>query len=314
MRLFVSYLYSFFMNSHSAPPRRTFFELLQSAQADSRPVILDGATGTELDNRGADTSSPLWSGMAALADPDLLRAVHRDYVAAGAEVITANTFRTTRWAFLRSGVDGELWSEAVAAAVAIAREAAGDTALVAGSVAPIEDCFLPDKAPGYDAAVEAHTLLCRALVSAGVDILWLETFGTLAELRGAIDAACAAGCDKVPFCVSVTTTAAGDLISGEPLRDAVHLAASAGAAAFSINCIPTGHVPPALAQLLGNTTLPVGVYANLGVPEVHQDWRGSAYLAPEAYAELTTHWAVAMVGGCCGSTPAHIAALAGIYR
>ena len=278
-----------------------------------RPLILDGAVGTELTNRGADTHSPLWSGMAALSEPRLLREIHTDYVTAGAEVITANTFRTTRYAFQRAGVDGELWIEATTAAVQIARETAGSGVVVAGSIAPLEDCFSPEMAPSYHVAVKEHTALCRILVDAGVDVLWLETFGTLEELAAAVDAAKNIGDGAVPFAVSVTTRANGALISGEPLVIAAQLASEKGAAAFSINCIPTSHVQMAMEILPRATTLPLGVYANLGVPEAAQDWKGSAYVAPDRYAELSKSWPVSMVGGCCGSTPAHIEALKRCY-
>ncbi len=290
-----------------------FEVLLQRAQSKGRPVILDGAVGTELDNRGMDTRAPLWSGLAPLDHPSLLKEIHMEYASSGAEILTASTFRTTQRVYQRSNQPSNRWREAVWAAVSIARRAAGIDAVVAGSIAPLEDCFMPELAPSGREAEDAHSLLCRELVSAGVDILWLETFGTLGELKAAVSAAKGTGepCG-IPFAVSVTTNASGDLISKEPLQDAMAIACKQGAAAFSINCIPPRHVEPALSILIGKTDMPIGVYANLGFAEGNQDWEGGANLSPRAYAEQAAEWTragVSIIGGCCGSTPAHIKAL-----
>ncbi len=295
-----------------------FGQLLKQAKAAGRPVILDGALGTELDNRGMQTDSALWSGLASLSYPELLAEIHEDYVAAGAEVLTTSTFRTTERAFARALEPVNPWQEAVRKAVSIARRASQQKALVAGSVAPLEDCFRPDLAPSGKDAEQAHGLLCRELVQAGVDALLLETFGALKELGPAINAAKSAGETKgVPFIVSVTTNAQGALISGDPIKDAWALARDSGALAFSINCIPFPYVDTALSTVLPSPDMPIGAYANLGVAEPTQDWQGSASLTPSAYAERAATWfdaGVSLIGGCCGSTPKHINALAKRFK
>ena len=289
--------------------RNRFENALSASRAAGRPVILDGATGTELDNRGARLTAPLWSGIASLQSPQLLGQIHSDYVAAGAEVITTCTFRTSRRVFERGGVTDDTWKRAARAAVQIAREAAADRSAVAGSVGPLEDCFIPGAAPEGAEAEADHFALCEILVEEGVDVLWLETFGTLAELRAVIRAAKAASAGQIPFAVSVTTDAAGNLISKEPLKAAADLAANQGAAAFCINCIPLSHVRAALPTLHQRCGVPFGVYANLGYAEPTQDWSGSAFMSPEAYAAEAVQWGAALLGACCGSTPAHIRAL-----
>ena len=173
----------------SPDPRPTLADLLRRAAERRRPVILDAASGTALSNRGVDTRTPLWSGRAPLTHGRLLEQVHREHVGAGAEVVTACTFRTTRRAFRASGRPEGEWRLAAAEAVRIAREAAGDRALVVGSIAPLEDCWRPDRAPAGAAARAEHALLAAELVSAGVDALWLETFGSLGEVRAAAGAA-----------------------------------------------------------------------------------------------------------------------------
>ena len=287
--------------------------LLKRRGGGGRPVLLDGAVGTELDNRGMDTSTSLWSALASFECPELLEEIHSDYVDSGAEIITTSTFRTTMRAFARENQPDHRWLEAAQKAVRMAVKAAGKTALVAGSVAPLEDCFSPEIAPQGEEAAKEHALLCNALVSAGVDILWLETFGTLGELGAAISSAREAGEPYgVPFVVSATTNATGDMLSGESLSRAFGLARDGGAKAFSINCIPATHVDAALEKLGVPKEFPIGVYANLGHAEEVQDWSGSAYLSPEEYADLCARWVeagVSLIGGCRGSTPAHIKAL-----
>src|SRR5262245_41106780 len=108
--------------------------------AGTQPILLDGATGTELNRRGVDTSLPLWSAAALLRAPEVVRQIHADYVASGAQAITANTFRTHERNLRASGLADarRLASELTAQAVALARSAAGALAWVAGSQAPLE--------------------------------------------------------------------------------------------------------------------------------------------------------------------------------
>jgi len=299
------------MNPSSRP---TLPDQLQRAAAEQRPLILDAATGTVLAQSGIETGSPLFSGLAPLANDDLLGRIHREHVEAGAQIVTTCTFRTTRRAFGAAGrPDGE-WRHAAVAAVRIAREAAGDRALVAGSIAPLEDCWRPDLAPSGSVALAEHVLLATELASAGVDVLWLETFGSLGELRAAARAAGEAGAmHGVGFAASLTTREDGALLSGEPLNDAVTCLRNRGAAVISVNCVPAWFVDRALDRLLtsaGGT--PVGVYASLARAEPAQPWQGDAYLEPDDYAQLAAGWVnrgVSLIGACCGSTAEHIAAL-----
>lgn len=262
-----------------------------------------------------DTAGPLWSARAAIDHHTLLESIHREYIQNGAEIITTATFRTTRRAFAAAGEPDEQWRKAARKAVEIASQAAGNRALVAGSIAPLEDCFRPELSPGVDTARKEHLLLSTELVDAGIDVLWLETFGTLREISAALDAARQATQHRsVPFVISVTTNSRGSLISDETLGEAFDLAHAKGASAFAINCIPIPHVWPALFALTENRMkqLPIGVYPNLGFADTSQDWEGSAYLTPEEFATNARKWieaGVRIVGGCCGSTPAHIRAL-----
>jgi S-methylmethionine-dependent homocysteine/selenocysteine methylase len=292
-------------------PQPGFEEALRDAVSCGRPLVLDGAIGTELDDRGADTSAPLWSGRAPLEASSLLEAIHRDYVRADADILTTCTFRTTERTFRKAGRPKGAWRDAVRAAVAVARRAAAPNgALVVGSVGPLEDCFSPGLAPDPATAEREHGSLVEVLSRAGVDAILLETFPGLDE---ALSASRAAARCAIPFGASFVTRADGALLSGEPLGDAAEAIADLGASFVGVNCVPPAFVDPALDILARWGRLPIAVYANLGRAEPGQGWSGEAHLDPEAYAALALRWidrGVSIVGSCCGSTPLHTAAIA----
>ncbi|MGH9316974.1 MAG: homocysteine S-methyltransferase family protein, partial [Thermoanaerobaculia bacterium] len=166
--------------------------------------------GTELERRGVSTRLPLWSARALLEAPDVVRAIHRDDVAAGADILTANTFRTHRRTLAREGM-GERAAELTRTAVALAREAARDAGrqvFVVGSLAPLEDCYRPDLVPDEDALGKEHVAQAAALSSAGVDAILVETHNTVRELDAAVRAAQATG---LPVIASTVTDGEGHL-------------------------------------------------------------------------------------------------------
>jgi S-methylmethionine-dependent homocysteine/selenocysteine methylase len=299
--------------------RTGFVETLGQARKSGRALVLDGATGTALDQQGVDTGTPLWSGMAPLDHPELLARIHAEHVAAGADILTSCTFRTTRRAFRAAGQADGLWKLAAAEAVRIAREMAADQALVAGSIAPLEDCWRADLAPSGPACRAEHALLASELVAAGVDVLWLETFGALGELVAAAEAAVEIGAAQgVPFAAALTTDEDGSLLTGEPLEEAALRLRELGAALIAINCVPARFVDRALPRLLESAgETPIGVYASLATAEPTQRWSGSNYVEPTDYAELAAQWlqhGLGLIGACCGSTAAHVAALRGLVE
>jgi S-methylmethionine-dependent homocysteine/selenocysteine methylase len=290
---------------------------LAARLATGAPILLDGATGTEIERRSAypaATALPLWSTHALLRDTDLLLEIHRDYVRAGAEILTANTFRTQRRTLSRAGLV-ERCAELTVRAVAIARRAADEAAavgrsiLVAGSQPTLEDCYHPERVPDDSALAREHAEHARALVQAGVDFILVETINTQREGVAALQAAREAGAQA---CVSFVCGDAGRLLSGEPLLEAVQAAVELGPLAVLVNCLPARSVSACLPALR-SASLPFGVYANLGVPDAVAGFRTSDDCSPEQFARLALSWIGAgarLVGGCCGTTPAHIAAIA----
>src|SRR5262245_23627856 len=152
----------------------------------SRPILLDGATGTELNRRGVNTDLPLWSAGALLAAPEVLGQVHADYARAGAEIITANTFRAHRRSLARGGQGyADRAAELVRVAVDLARASAqavpGREVFVAGSQAPLVDCYSPELVPPQPECEREHAEMAQHLAAAGADLILVETMNTIRE-------------------------------------------------------------------------------------------------------------------------------------
>jgi S-methylmethionine-dependent homocysteine/selenocysteine methylase len=281
-------------------------------------ILLDGATATELQRYGVPVREPWWTSR-ALATPRgrrVLGGIHAAYVAAGARVLTANTFRTNLRALGRAGVDRAGAARYVRVAVRVAARAAAGRARVAGSVAPVEDCYRPDRVPDPAALRAEHGWLAGQLAAAGVDLILIETMNCVREARIALDAALGTG---VPAWVSFVVTGGARLLSGEPLAPAARAVHADGAAAVLVNCATPGHTGTALLALRDAGLPVVGGYPNLerragAAAHDHVDRWVPAGVTPSGFAGLAAAWGTTsgleIIGGCCGSRPAHIAALA----
>ncbi len=285
---------------------------LESRLRASAPLILDGATGTELERRGIATRLPLWSAAALDSDPELVHQIHADYVACGVDVLTANTFRTQRRTLAHAGI-ADRAEELTLRAVALARRAAGDRAWVFGSSPTLEDCYHPERVPDAAPLAREHAEHVRHLARAGVDAILVETMNTRREAATALHAAREVG---VPALVSFVCWDGARLLSGEPLSDAVRTAADEVACAVLVNCLPPSNAAACL-DVLAAQALPFGIYPNLGEPEDELGFRRSEDLSPDQFGELAAGWAARgarVLGGCCGTTPAHLAALVARVR
>jgi S-methylmethionine-dependent homocysteine/selenocysteine methylase len=285
---------------------------LAARLSSGRPVLLDGAMGTELDRRGVRTYLPLWSALGLIERPDVVQEIHRDYAAAGAEILTTNTFRTTRRTLARADVDPNEVGELNELAVRLARKGATDAGrdvLVAGSIAPLEDCYSPERSPDPKTAHAEHREQAMLLAEAGADFLMIETMPLVAEAEAAVRAALGTGLEvTVGFVIGED----GRLLSGETLDDAVEALGRFPVAAFFVNCSAPPVISNGLKTLGTLTSCPVGGYANLGVVEETVGWSADQSFTGERYADSARSWldaGAAIVGGCCGTRPEHIAAL-----
>lgn len=278
----------------------------------SRRLVLDGATGTELDRRGVATPLPLWSAGALDSHPQVVEAIHTDYIKAGADVIVANTFRTnprTLNGCDRLG-DGPRLN---AGAVRLARRAAGTagdrTVYVAASIAPVEDCYHPERVPDATTLADEHGRMADWLAEAAPDLVWIETMNTIREACAAAAACARAG---LGFACSFVTTEAGDLLSGETLEEAVAAVERYEPLAVGLNCIPPTGITRILPRLRAASPRTIAAYAHLGNPEPISGWSFSSSMSPPDYAAHVREWlalGATIVGGCCGTNPDHIRAV-----
>ena len=284
---------------------------------DPRPLLLDAAMGTELERCGVATRLPLWSAAALQDAPQIVAQIHADHVAAGAEIVTTNTFRTQRRTLARAGL-GERTAAFVRLAVSLARSAR--PAFVAGSIAPLEDCYAPELVPSDAECVREHREQAELLAKFGVDLLLVETMNTIREAVAAARAAVATG---LPTIVSFVCRTDGRLFSGERVSDAARAllddpkcrgSREGGLTALGINCTPavTLHEPLAELSLAVAGKLPLAAYANIGCCNDIDGWTRTDEVAPKRYATLASRWielGARIVGGCCGTDRDHLAEL-----
>jgi S-methylmethionine-dependent homocysteine/selenocysteine methylase len=299
------------------PGRGEIGARLRTRLRGAAPLILDGANGTELERRGVHTGLPLWSSHALLDAPEVVLAIHADYARAGAEILTANTFRTQRRVLERAGIAGRA-AELTERAVALARAGATERvengpALVAGSAPTLEDCYRPDLVPDDASLAREHAAHAANLAAAGVDLVLVETMNTIREARVAARAVREAG---LPAVVSFVCWNGAALLSGELLEAALEAVACEAPLAVGVNCLPPSNVPACLPVLAG-AGLPTAVYANLGEPDDATGFARSEDCTPDAFAALAATWrdaGVQIIGGCCGTTPDHLRTLASRLR
>lgn len=280
-----------------------------AARIAERVLVLDGATGTELERAGAGSALPLWSAGALLEAQEAVLRIHRDYANAGADILVANTFRTNPRT-LRSVDCTRNGPELNRLAIDLARRAAtGREILVAASIAPVEDCYHPEFVPAPTSLRAEHAQMMGWLTAAKPDLIWIETMNTVREVR--IAAGCAAE-RQLPFVVSMVVAENGNLLSGESIEDVVEAIEPLQPLAVGLNCIPPRGLSAILPRLRSATSLPLVAYGHIGNRTPIRGWSYGQEISPAEYAEFAAEWigmGVRIVGGCCGTTPAHIAAV-----
>jgi 5-methyltetrahydrofolate--homocysteine methyltransferase len=289
-----------------------------STLASTRVVVVDGAMGTELQRSGLPIgeSGDRWN----LEHPDRLIAIHRAYISAGCDAIITNSFGANRWVLGRYGL-GDQVDAVNRAAAAVAREAAGDAVCVLGDVGPCGG-FLRPLGDVDPAALHAEFLRqARALLDGGADGLIVETMSSAEELQLAVRAGREAGAPFVVASMAFDRLPNGNLrtMMGVSPEKAVEAALAAGADIVGSNCgtqMTTGDFVRLVTAFRRAASVPIVIQANAGSPEL-VDGRAVYRLTPAAFAEGMREVVAAgavVVGGCCGTTPAHIAALAGAVR
>ncbi len=267
------------------------------------PVILDGGMGTMLQAKGLKLGEH--PELAALDHPDWLLDIHRAYAEAGSQILCANTFGANREKLRRTGRTVE---EVIPPSIAIAKEAAAGRALVALDLGPVGQLLEPTGTLDFETAVDIFAQQVRCAVSAGADLVMIETMTDLQECRAALLAV--KENSTLPVLVSMTYEERGRTFLGHAPACAALTLEGMGADAIGINCSLGPREMPALVEELARwTTLPISVKPNAGLPDpggAGYDITADQFAA--AMAELT-ELGVKCYGGCCGTTPEYIAKL-----
>lgn len=286
----------------------------------SRSVLCDGAMGTMLYERGVFIHRCYDE--LNLSQPDLIRAVHEEYLQAGAEVIETNTFGGNRFRLERHGLQDQVHAINVAGAriardaVDRMREKQATTAYVAGSIGPLGVLIEPLGKIAFEEARFAFAEQIRALVAGGIDLLMIETMTALGETHQAILAAREVA-PHLPVMVMMTVDEEGNTLDGASPETAARKLTEWGADAIGCNCSAgPATVLSTIERMRAATSLPLAAMPNAGMPRA-VDGRNIYLCSPEYMASFVRKFAqadVQFVGGCCGTTPNHIRAMRSALR
>jgi S-methylmethionine-dependent homocysteine/selenocysteine methylase len=298
---------------------------LRSRLDRGETVLLDGPMGSELVRRGMR-----WRKHGLQTDADAVQALHSEYVGAGADILRTNTFQLNPRLYLhvfrdlehmrQIGAPGlehlvpKLQKIAVGLAKAARSKAGADGKVaIAGVISPIEHCYRPDLSPPYETALREHQPMAEVFAAEKVDLLVAESMNTIHEAKAALAAGRAA---KLPVWVSFVLGPEGELLSREPLADAVAEVQKGGAEAVMVSNAPPEDITRAAGRMRGMAKVPFGAFAHIGrfsPPswkfDFHPQFIEPESWPPERYQAEARQWkksGASILGGCCGTTPAHI--------
>lgn len=287
-----------------------FIERLRSGDV----LVLDGATGTNLQRRGLPTGTP--SDIWVVDNPSAVEQLYRDFVAAGSDIFLTNTFGSSRLHLAHAGL-GERFEQNNRQAVALARQAAaGTNVLIAGSMGPLGEMLQPYGLLAEADAEQAYAEQARVLADAGVDLVVIETQFDLNEARAAVRGA--QSVTDLPLVCSFSYDRGTRTMMGVKPAQVGRELGESGVAALGINCGRSLEDNlMALQELRQATDLPVWFKPNAGLPHTNDDGGLFYDVTPEMMAEQVPQWIQAgarFVGGCCGTSPEHLKAIAGAVR
>ena len=277
-----------------------------------RTILADGAMGTMLFAEGLEFGDPpeLWN----IQHPDIVRRVHRGYLDAGSSIVLTNTFGGNRFRLGLHGLEKRVDELNRTAAILLRAEvdSSGTHALVAGDIGPSGQIMAPLGTLDFDEAVDGFAEQARALVAGGVDVLWIETMSDLEEVHAALAGARRAH-PSIPLIATMTFDTRGRTMMGVTPEQAARALSEWGADAIGGNC---GNGPDELVPVVEKmrAVAPDAVIvakSNAGIPELI-DMRTVYRAGPDEMADRALDFKAAgarIIGACCGSTPAHLAAM-----
>ena len=278
-------------------------------------IIADGAMGTMLQQAGLQPGElpTLWN----VEHADRVRAVHGAYLAAGAQILLTNTFSGNRFCLAKHGLASRLEELNMAGAQVLRAEIEAQkkqgAALVAGDIGPSGELLVPLGRLLFAEAVDGFAEQALALIKGGADVIWIETMADIQEVRAAVEGVRQASAD-IPIIATLTFDTHGRTMMGVKPEAAAGALIEWGVAAFGGNC---GNGPDEMLAVIGkmHAAAPGAILVakpNAGAPEFVNG--ATVYrAAPEAMAEAALRLRAAgasIIGGCCGTMPEHIAAMA----
>ena len=288
-----------------------------------RTILLDGGMGRELRYRGIDVMTSIWSARALIDAPHVVREVHRDFIAAGANIITINSYGIVKSNLAWVGIE-DRFEELNLLACKLAQQARDESereVLVAGSLPPLAGSYRPDRVGKFEEIVPLYREQAD-LLAPHVDLLLCETMSSAEEACAAAFAAVQTG-KLVWVCWTLHEDRSGRLRSGETIDQAVEAVSSLPVSGVLANCCAPESITKAMPLLKQTGLSHVGGYANTFEP-IPEDWdltgdkKSDGFLDlredldPDTYAAHAEDWLKAgatVIGGCCGTRPAHIARL-----
>jgi homocysteine S-methyltransferase len=296
-------------------------------------VVLDGGLATELERRGADLHDPLWSARVLLDDPELIRDVHRSYFRAGADVAISASYQASFEGFEARGLDREEAARVLRRSVELAaqarddwlaeRPANGDRPLVAASIGPYGAMlangaeYTGEYGKTVDELARWHLPRLEVLAASGADLLAVETIPSIVEAEALARAL--GSVPEIPAWISFSCRDGGHACDGTAFDRAVEVAASPpNVVAVGLNCTPPIHVGPLVEIAATTTTKPIVAYPNRGAfwDPVRRSWVDPPRQdAAPSLRPAEWHAAGArLIGGCCGTGPEDVRAIATALR
>ncbi|MEE3149704.1 MAG: homocysteine S-methyltransferase family protein, partial [Candidatus Neomarinimicrobiota bacterium] len=241
-----------------------------------------------------------------------VRKIHEAYLTAGADILTTNTFRTTPRAYRNNGYEEhearQRSHESLERAVELARQAAGSDIIVAGSIAPLEDCYEPDLFPGIEFAQREFRELAIWLQDAAIDVILFETMGSWPEIKTALSVTADL---QIPRWLSLILKNGNTLLDGTDLTNVLSDVKDYGIEMVLLNCSLCSITADAVDVLLRNWKGPWGVYPNVGAAMPTKEGMIEEKLTIKEFTNEINKYLTSgakVIGACCGSNPNYISA------
>jgi len=272
--------------------------------------ILDGAMGTELISSGEKLPHHIWSASINLTNPNLIYNIHKKYINKGVDYITTNTFRTTPRSFKKIGLNQQeacdMARKSFDLAIDMAKKASDGKVKILGSIAPLEDCYLPSLFPESNEAKKEFEQLGDWFNKSEIDIIILETMNSIIETETCLQIIKNL---NIPIWVSYNLLNSKQIRSGELLIDAIKILDKYSVECLLLNCNPLNRTLQGSETIKNNWDKNWGIYPNIGIGEPSPNGIIENYYTDEEFSimiDRSIKLGVNILGGCCGSSFHHI--------